>query len=240
MRNIFKDKLILILTVVIVVLFAAVVFLLFGGQGVLVKNRQNIPESLVQSQEAAKETKKLIDEAKKSAEKVVDGEAPLAQVVKITRNDLGTTTVEEEAVIVAPGASPVSVETGEVINTEGKVAENDATGGSRLAPSESYPVDPKKLLAGTILIQVTPTSIVPAEFRVKAGQVVSLAASASQESMEILRFEASALSAVVVGLENGQTRAITFSAPFEKGEYVFYSDFKNHKTSGATGKMIVE
>lgn len=238
MRNIFKDKLILTLTIVIVILFAAVLFLLFGGgQGVLVKNQPNKPSSFVQSEEAAKETQKLLDEAKKIAEKEEGKPGPATEIVSVKREKNGTTT-EEKAIVIGFESSPISLETGEVLTKDGERVRTDMPSGEIGGPRVSDAINPSTLPESTVKLTMKTDSITPDVFKVKSGQAVSLAAINQTQTVDLLRFDSPLLSAVVIGLYKDQTMAISFNAPLVPGEYVFYSEF--FRAQGAVGKMIVE
>jgi plastocyanin len=102
---------------------------------------------------------------------------------------------------------------------------------------QSDPINPENLPDTVVRIIFEKEKIEPAEFKVEAGQAVSLSVTASS-SMEVFKFESPLLSSVAVGLTKGETRVITFNAPTEKGEYTFYSDILSRKE--ITGKMIVE
>jgi plastocyanin len=233
--------------VVIVLLIGAVTALVWGGSSLSKKvifGGNNVPETMQKtlSEEAAKETQKIINDTK---ELIDSGEVALSEekidelAPEIVSIPVAGSTSTVEGIILARGSSIVSTETGKVVNSEGKEMDNSAIPGTTNAPKQSYMIDPNKVPESSVKLVMSPNSITPSEFRVKAGQVVFLVLS-SGETVDIFKFESPLLNAVAVGLSRNETRSITFNAPLEKGEYVFYSDFKNYRSLGAVGKMIVE
>jgi plastocyanin len=236
----FKNRINLVLIGVILLLVSVVGVLLWHGRNVSNALKQKQAEiSLVkagQSEEAAKKTKELLDEIKKKAEAEEKAGEKFSQVVNIPTGD-GSSTME--AVIVAPGNSPIAVETGAVMTNGGQQASNIAEPGSQEAPQASYVVDPGKLPENTIKLSVTSYEIKPAEFRVKAGQAVSLSVTVDEPvRSHLLMFDTPLLNAVRLSLNSGQTKVISFNAPLQTGEYLFFSDM--HRERGSVTKMIVE
>lgn len=204
-----------------------------------------------QSEEAAQETQKLIDEVEEIAssseteEEEEESEISYAYRKRVTiPNDSegeGSTTSEEKVgVVVAPGSSAIEKETGDVVTKNGEKTKNDVKPGSEEAPQQSFAVDKEELPESVKKITMYQDNIEPAEFRVKAGQAASLAITAGDSYTHIFRFDDESLRAVAVGLSPGETRTITFNVPEEKGEYIYYSDMANFRKNGAEGKMIVE
>lgn len=238
------------LVAVFLILIVGITYFLSSGK-VKVEwagDRENVSEPSKeirkkQSEEAAQETQKLIDEIKELSEKASEEEKDDQELVKtITINKMGEdgTTTEEKAVVVAPGTGPISENTGDVLRTDGQgKADNTVEPGSENSPVVSYAIeDTKKLPESTIKLEVDYKSIEPKEFRVKAGQAVSLSATIVGDRSHLLLFEDGSLNAVRLSLIGGQSKAITFNAPLEPGEYIFYSE--RYKDIGAFTKMIVE
>jgi plastocyanin len=232
----FKNKINIVLLIVITALVGVVCVLIWGGGGVISLKQKNQEIKLTQagkSEEAARETQKLIDEVAKKAE---EEKVEFSQVVEIPTGN-GSTTMK--AVIVAPGNSPIAVDTGNVVTGQGEVANNMAEPGSQAAPLASFVVDPSRLPESTIKLSVSSDLIEPSEFRVKAGQVVSLSVTVNEaKRSHLVIFDEPILNAVRVSLNSGQTKVINFNAPLEKGIYEFYSDL--YKEKGSVTKMIVE
>ncbi len=145
----------------------------------------------------------------------------------------------KEAVIVVEGANPISKD-GLVITPQGNEVKNDANPMSQEAPRQTLPLDKAELPASTIKLDVNASGWSPNEFRVKAGAPVTLAVSSIDQYTHIFKFQDPALSAVAIGLNPGETRAMTFNAPKTPGEYPFFCDVPGHAGRGETGKMIVE
>jgi plastocyanin len=187
------------------------------------------------SLEAGKQaTGKLIDEIKNAAvrEASSTSQPPTSRVINIS--GVG------QAVQAAPGSSAVAVSTGKVTAVTGQEANNSAAPATSGAPQESTAINSASLPASSVKLLVTNNSITPSQFTVHPGQVVLLAITAGPSWTEVFTFESPLLSAVVVGVDPGETRAITFNAPTVPGEYVYFSSIGNHRASGSIGKMIVK
>jgi len=74
-----------------------------------------------------------------------------------------------------------------------------------------------------IKIKATPSGFEPSEFTVKVGEVVSIAVT-GVGATHVFKFESPELSNVAIGVANRETRGISFIAPKEPGDYVFYCD----------------
>jgi len=148
-----------------------------------------------------------------------------------------------ESEIVAPGANPITKE-GEIINTEGDVVMNAVGPSDSLAPTASDPINPNTLSENVIKLEVILGSFSPNEFRVKAGEAISIALTANDEFIHALTFIDPNLSAINLTVSPSETRVITFKAPMTPGEYIFKcpvgGDKVGHVVRGEIGKMIVE
>jgi len=199
-----------------------------------------------QSEEAAAETQKLIDEVREVAKKVgeVDDIVGGSQIVEIQTSgeiDASGTPQTTQGVVVVPGSSIISVETGDVVNQDGEKADNTVTPGDPDAPqSSNYLQDGDELPKSAIKLELSDESFNPSEFTVNAGQVVVLAVTNNSGSGGLFRFEDESLSAVAFSIMAGLSKSITFNAPTTKGEYGFYSDRRSHIAAGLIGKMIVK
>lgn len=144
----------------------------------------------------------------------------------------------KEAVIMVEGANPISKE-GKVISPQGVEVKNDANPMSQEAPRQTLPLQKDELPGSVIKLDVSAAGWSPNEFRVKAGAPVTLAVSSVDQYTHIFMFADPSLSAVAIGLNPGETRAMTFNAP-AAGEYAFRCDVPGHAGRGEIGKMIVE
>lgn len=148
--------------------------------------------------------------------------------------------VLREAVVVVPGASPVTRD-GLVLTEDGELAQNNIEPMSPGAPRQTEPISEEDLSTGSIRLSVSiAAGWTPNEFVVKAGMPVTLAISSIDESTYLFKFVDDSLSAVAIGVSPGETRAITFNAPDSPGEYQFISDIPGHVNRGLTGMMIVQ
>lgn len=150
------------------------------------------------------------------------------------RTENGVVTVPEPAV---PGISPVAE--GVVVTEQGTPVRYDVEPGSPEAPRQTQPIAEDEIPAGTIKVSVSfEEGFVPNEFTVRRGEAVTLSFTSVDERTYVPKFR-EPLSAVAVGIASGETRAITFNAPNQAGEYEFYSDVPGHVNRGLVGKMIV-
>lgn len=149
---------------------------------------------------------------------------------------LATTT--PRGVVAAPGLSAVSEE-GQVVTKEGKPVQLDAVPGAPEAPQQSDPIAAKDAPTDSITIKMSAEGIAPSVFRVKRGEAVTLAITATDSQSHVFAFKDPALSGVAVGLAPGETRALVFNAP-ARGEYAFYCNIPGHEARGEKGVMIVE
>jgi plastocyanin len=249
----FMNKKVKIVLILAVVAAAVILFILVTRNNSSVDKTtdlggQSIPEEMMenQSEEAAVETKKLIDEVIAdqgglenaniinigAPAEIIDGEEGVSTPVKTI-----------QAIEIVPGGSLVDINSGNVIKSDGAKVDNAAPAASQEAPSQSVPLSSEDTLPkSTIKLDVTSNSFTPATFTVKRGQVVTLAIANVNETTfsEIFRFDDPSLSAVVVGIAKGETKSIVFNAPSTAGEYSFYSSMFNHRDLGAVGKMIVQ
>lgn len=166
-----------------------------------------------------------------------------SQVPGLDEGEVGEQTeqgmVTEKGIVAAPGTSPISTSTGEVVNPEGKPVQNDVVPGTPEAPQQSNPITPDALPSAAIKLEVSSSGYAPNQFTVKAGAPVTLSVTATDSQTHIFMFDDASLSAVAIGIAPGETRAITFNAPTSKGEYTFRCDVPGHSGRGETGKMIV-
>jgi plastocyanin len=148
--------------------------------------------------------------------------------------------VLKDAVVAAPGANPITTED-KVVTSFGEETRNDVEIASPLAPAQTGPISEEDLAATAIKLEISAAGYSPNEFRVKAGAPVTISLTGIDSAHTIV-FEDPSLSAIAIGVYKNETRAITFNAPTQKGEYVFYCNVGGviHKNRGEVGKMIVE
>ncbi|MFA5000459.1 MAG: cupredoxin domain-containing protein [Patescibacteria group bacterium] len=161
----------------------------------------------------------------------------------IDEGDLAEPMVNEvlkDAVVAAPGANPITTED-KVVTSFGEETRNDVEIASPLAPAQTGPISKEDLAATAINLEISAAGYSPNEFRVKAGAPVTISLTGIDSAHTIV-FEDPSLSAIAIGVYKNETRAITFNAPAQKGEYVFYCNVGGviHKNRGEVGKMIVE
>lgn len=256
-----KTQKIILAVIIIIILMLIIAIATFMSTGTVKVNKSAQEEQTSQpseemrkkqSEEAARETQKLIKEVEEIESRIEDKEknkgSAYQKVVEITVEDEGdgstttsSSTVTKKGVVVAPGNSMIDVETGEVLTGEGKKADNTADSSSPDSPSPSFVLDDsEELPESSVKVGIYEGRIEPGEFTVKAGQAVSLAVTSYSKYGDIFKFEDESLKGVSVGVGNNETRSITFNAPDELGEYIYFSNVRRQKQNGAVGTMIVE
>ena len=147
--------------------------------------------------------------------------------------------VLKDATVSVVGANPVTKE-GTVVTTEGVPVKNDAVPMSPDAPKQTPPVAVTELPSSVLKLAVSAAGWNPKEISAKAGSAVTIAITSDDDYTHVFMFDDPSLAAVAVGVSPRETRAITFNAPSEKGEYTFHCDVPGHAGRGETGKMIVK
>jgi hypothetical protein len=138
---------------------------------------------------------------------------------------------------VVRGTSPIS-QNGQVVTAGNKPVDLNVAPGAPDAPKAAAHLSQSDIPASAVKITMAMGGITPNRFTVNSGAVVTLAITSADKYSHLLKFESPSLSAVAVGLDPGETRAINFNAP-AKGDYVFYCDVPSHRNKGEAGVMTV-
>lgn len=146
--------------------------------------------------------------------------------------------IPEGSTVEVVGANPIKENV--VVTPTGEATKNDVAPMSSNAPQQTPPLAQGDLPSSTKKLDVSATGFSPSSFEVKAGAPVILSLTGKDATPHVLMFDDGALSAVVVGVGPGETRAITFNAPATAGEYSFRCDVPGHAVRGEVGKMIVK
>ena len=218
----------IILAAVILVVLAVV--LIVNSQ----KNKQENPNdpNTYQSGEVEPGT-----EVEPGLEPGLEGEELPEKVESTITTETGQIIPEGSHVDVA-GANPIKDDV--VVTSVGEVVQNDAEPMAPEAPQQTEALDKESLPESVIKLGVSAAGFSPSSFEVKAGAPVSLAVSSTDDFTHVFLFDDPSLSAVALGLGPQETRAITFNAPSQAGEYFFHCDVPGHAARGETGKMIVK
>lgn len=107
-------------------------------------------------------------------------------------------------------------------------------------PMQSLPLDENEIPKEAIKIEITSQGFSPSSFEVNNGEKVVLSVTSGDRWAHVFKFKDSSLAEVAVGVTSGETRAITFYAPSEAGEYPFFCDVPGHERRGEKGVMIVK
>ncbi|MBN2884524.1 cupredoxin domain-containing protein [Patescibacteria group bacterium] len=139
------------------------------------------------------------------------------------------------ASVIVPGADLID-EQQQVVSEMGTVVQSSVMPNSPDAPKVVI-VNKKKISEEVVLINIFDNKFVPNNFTVSANAPVSLAFSSGDKKTHIISFRKEAMAAVSFGISAGQTKAMTFNAPEEPGEYEFFCSVPGH---GETGIMYVK
>lgn len=109
-------------------------------------------------------------------------------------------------------------------------------------PMPSGYLEEKEVPKGAIKIGISSENgFSPSSFEVKKGEKVVLSITALDDYTHVFSFRDEKLSKVAVGVSSNKTRAISFYAPEEPGEYEFICGVPGHANLRAEkGMMIVK
>lgn len=131
-----------------------------------------------------------------------------------------------------------------VINSEGSYVRTDVSPSELGAPTQTKPLVKEELSVSVIQIEASLGKFNPERFTVKAGQPITISLTAVDDYGHSFVFRSPMLQAVGLAVKSGETRAMTFLAPEQKGEYEFYcnvgGDKVGHVVRGEIGVMVVE
>jgi plastocyanin len=164
----------------------------------------------------------------------VPGDQQLGE--EVLGDDLTNNRQESNSVV--PGGNPVV--DGQVVNIQGDPVRTDVRPMDINAPRQTGPVSSEELTEEVIQLEISAAGWSPSEFTVVPGSLITLSVTSVDTSNHTFRFRDASLNAVRVGVYGGETRAISFNAPNESGEYEFYCDVPGHARRGEIGKMIVQ
>jgi plastocyanin len=104
-------------------------------------------------------------------------------------------------------------------------------------PAASLPVGAEDVPKSAVKLSVSSTGFTPDRFKVRAGEEVTLALTAT-DSVFVLKFKDPGLAAVAIGVGSGETKLIRFYAPPARGAYELYVDMPGR--GDLRGAMEVE
>lgn len=167
-----------------------------------------------------------------------EANVPVASSEALSKEAIATPEEVQQAQPVVEGASKVIDNV--VVTPTGKPVKNDALAGTAEAPQRTDISNPDVLPPEAIKLTVSNQGFNPAQFEVKAGQVVTLGLSTT-DGVHTIVFDDPSLQAIRLNVNPEVGRAITFNAPTEAGEYSFYCDVPGHREdNGETGVMVVK
>jgi len=167
-----------------------------------------------------------------------EANVPVASPEALSKEAIATPEEVQQAQPVIEGASKVIDNV--VVTPTGKPVKNDALAGTAEAPQRTDISNPDVLPPEAIKLTVSNQGFNPAQFEVKAGQVVTLGLFTT-DGVHTIVFDDPSLQAIRLNVNPEVGRAITFNAPPEAGEYSFYCDVPGHREdNGETGVMVVK
>ena len=125
---------------------------------------------------------------------------------------------------------------------------NGGVNGSSAPADWTDPADPRPspllktsdLPDGAINLEAGPEGCSPLSFEASPGQKITLSLTAKDKWSYLLRFTDNVLEEVNFGVSSQATRAISFLAPQEAGEYQFICSMAGAENSSPKGKLIVK
>lgn len=144
----------------------------------------------------------------------------------------------EEVLILAPGASPVTTG-GEVLTETGSVARNDVAVMSPEAPHQTNFLVEDDLPEESINIEIREDSFSPKSFTTSPNTATFISFSSKDGGVHTITFDDPSLSALAVLVGPNQTKGILFKAPSESGTYAFRCITPGHADKGEIGEMVV-
>ena len=106
-------------------------------------------------------------------------------------------------------------------------------------PQQTDLLDEATLPDGVVKFRVSGGAFGPNEFNAVVGRVQSIVLLPSGEPHSLVFEENSALPSIRIDVGAQEARGISFVAPEEPGDYVFYCDEPGHREAGETGVMRV-
>lgn len=180
--------------------------------------------------------------AKQSQESVLDSNCngrasdSLYKTLEQANAELDASPVLKDARVEAPDANPILNNV--VVTLEGQPTLNSAVPMAPDAPRQTPPISQDQLADSVIRLDMSSSGLNPNRFTVVPGAVVTVAVTSNDEATHLLQFNDPSLYAVRVLVAAGTTRAISFNAPAQPGEYSFRCGVAEHGEE--TGIMIVK
>lgn len=159
--------------------------------------------------------------------------------VRGTNTETPKQVIPEGAHVEVVGANAVSKDN-EVLARNGEVAKNNVDSMSPEAPKQTAPITKAQLPNTALKVDILSNGFSPKEITAKAGAPITLSFSSSVNKIHLIKFKNDVLSSIILALMPMETRAITFNAPENAGEYVFYCQAPGHEDAGETGKLIIK
>jgi plastocyanin len=135
------------------------------------------------------------------------------------------------------GGNPITKDN-KVITATGERTDNDVSPMSPLAPQQTAALQKYQIPNSALKLSLSAGGFTPRDITAKVGEPITLAVT-SVDGAHTFLFDSPTLSAVNMGINPGETRAVTFDAPVA-GEYTFRCNIPGHDMRGETGKLIVK
>ncbi len=158
--------------------------------------------------------------------------APIATTTNLSKTQVANL---KTAKVVVPGANPIT-KNNVVVTPQGLPTETNVRSIATSAPKQTSFLNKATLPKTLVQLTIANGKFTPNTLTTTAGAPTSFALTSGDNLVHVLNFNDPALSAIVILVGPGQTKAITFNAP-KAGSYIF-----NDSTPGstATGTLVVE
>ena len=227
-----KKPLILIAVLVLIVAAAAIFVLLNSSKNKNENQNQNQNEVNESSDNGEAEVNLSAEEIENLSDASVDVEnEELKRLYLVENAELG------QLRSAAPGTSLITYDE-KVVNDHGQEVKNDAPPMSEGAPKPSDFLYEKEIPSFVLRLVISQEGFTPSTFSTKSGAVTTFSLTSEDVLAHNVTFDDPSLSGVYMLVGPGQTRALTFKAPVEPGEYTFRCASADHP-QGEVGKMIV-
>lgn len=144
----------------------------------------------------------------------------------------------EDVKVVVPGANPITKDN-KVVTMEGEITDSAAIPMAEEAPKQTGFLVREELPENIVQLEVGNDKFSPSQFITKVGDPTTFSLTSVNDFVHVINFDDPAVAAISILVGPGQTKAITFNAPTEPGEYTFRCSVPGHAEKGEVGKMIV-
>lgn len=146
---------------------------------------------------------------------------------EVTNTEVTEQVMPAGARVEVEGASPISKDN-KVLALNGEEAKYTTYSGAPDAPKQTEPIAKESVPDTVLKMEIGDNGFSPNKVALKAGAPITIALTNTNEEIHIFKFDSIIMNAVTVRVFPGETRAITFNAPGEAGEYGFHCGNPTH------------